>query len=215
MKVHVKNDRSIAAHIAQSLAGRIVSGEIPPGEHLRQDYLAAEFGASHVPVREAFSRLAAQGLVVIEPRRGVRVASLDPDAVLEVAEMRAVLEPLALRHAMSKIDDNDLDAARKHISTEVPNDNVSALEEVNRAFHLAIIEPCAMPRLLADIVDLHKASARHLFATWKQLGWQHRSDEEHRAILTAMEAGNVDVACRLLASHIASAGQALAQALRG
>lgn len=62
-----------AAQIAQTLAERIVSGQLEPGARLRQDHVAEEFGTSHVPVREAFRRLEAQGLAVSEPRRGVRV----------------------------------------------------------------------------------------------------------------------------------------------
>ncbi|WP_407818396.1 GntR family transcriptional regulator, partial [Staphylococcus aureus] len=61
---------TIAARISRTLADRIVRGELSPGERLRQDHIAAEFGASHVPVREAFRRLEAQGLAASIPRRG-------------------------------------------------------------------------------------------------------------------------------------------------
>lgn len=205
------DDRSVAGQIARALAARIVSGELPPGERLRQDHVAAEFGASHVPVREAFQRLEAQGLVVLEPRRGVRVAALDPAAVLEVAEMRAALEALALRHAISRID---LAAARRAVDDEAKAESVAGLEEANRRFHQALTTPCTMPRLLAGIADLHQASARHLFATWRRLDWRSRSGEEHRAIVAAVEAGQPDAACSLLTEHIVAAGRALAQALR-
>jgi DNA-binding GntR family transcriptional regulator len=69
-------EETLAVRISRILAERIVAGEIEPGTRLRQDHVAEEFGASHVPVREAFRRLEAQGLAVSEPRRGVRVASL-------------------------------------------------------------------------------------------------------------------------------------------
>ena len=62
-----------AAQIARALADRIISGTLEPGARLRQDHVAEEFGASHVPVREAFRLLEAQGLAKNEPRRGVRV----------------------------------------------------------------------------------------------------------------------------------------------
>ncbi len=80
---------TIAARISRILADRIIAGEIEPGIKLRQDHIAEEFETSHVPVREAFRRLEAQGLVVSEPRRGVRVASFDISEIREVAEMRA------------------------------------------------------------------------------------------------------------------------------
>ena len=92
-------DEPLAVKISHALAARIISGEIEAGARLRQDHIAEEFGASQVPVREAFRRLESQGLVESEPRRGVRVAGFSADEVREVAEMRAALEALALRHA--------------------------------------------------------------------------------------------------------------------
>ncbi len=98
-----KPDDTIAAKISRTLAERIVRGEFAPGERLRQDHIAEEFGASHVPVREAFRRLEAQGLAVSIPRRGVRVADFGLADVREVAEMRAALEVLALRNAIPNL----------------------------------------------------------------------------------------------------------------
>ena len=71
-----------------------------------------------------------------------------------------------------------------------------------------------MPRLNAAIADLHRASARHLFATWQSLDWQPRSDDEHRAILVAIEAGQRERACDLLSAHVLEAGHALAAILK-
>lgn len=82
-------DETHAARIARILADRIITGAIPPGTRLRQDHVATEFGASHVPVREAFRVLQSQGLVESEPRRGVRVSEFDVAELREVAEMRA------------------------------------------------------------------------------------------------------------------------------
>src|ERR1041384_6541301 len=89
-------DHSLSGRIATTLAERITSGALAPGSRLMQDHLAAEFGVSHMPVREAFRKLEAQGLVVSKPRCGVSVSLIDPAVVREVTEMRAVLEGLAL-----------------------------------------------------------------------------------------------------------------------
>jgi DNA-binding GntR family transcriptional regulator len=207
------DDRSLAGQIARALAAQIVSGALRPGERLRQDDIARAFRASHVPVREAFRRLDAQGLVVTEPRRGVRVARLDPADVLEVAEIRAALEVLALRHALPKLLPADLARAHAALESCVGRSEVADWEAANRRFHEAITSPCGLPRLIASIADLHSASARHLFATWQTLGWRPRSDDEHRAILEAVEARRGRTACELLASHVLDAGHALAAAL--
>ena len=203
------NDRSITGQIARALAHRIVAGVLAPGAPIRQDRVAEEFRASHVPVREAFRKLEAQGLVVSEPRRGVRVAPLDPATVMEVTEIRAALEVLALRHAMPKITEADLSAAGAAQSEGEASADISVWEAANRRFHRALLAPCAMPRLMASVDDLHQVSARFLFATWQELEWQPRSDDEHRVILARLRARNVDGAASALERHILAAGQAL------
>src|SRR5438105_8214570 len=129
------NDRSITGQIARVLAQRIVAGVLPPGVPIRQDRVAEEFRASHVPVREAFRKLEAQGLVIGEPRRGVKVASLDPAAVMEVTEMRAALEVLALRHALPKLTAADISAAADALAEGATSTDIAIWEAANRRFH--------------------------------------------------------------------------------
>jgi DNA-binding GntR family transcriptional regulator len=211
---NAEQDRSLAGQIARALATQIVSGALRPGERLRQDQIAQHFRASHVPVREAFRRLDAQGLVVTEPRRGVRVARLEASDVIEVTEMRAALEALALRHAFPNLQPADLEQAQEALEACVGETDVAVWEVANRRFHDAITAACAMPRLLAAIEDLHRVSARHLFATWQSLDWQPRSDDEHREILKAIREKRADDACRLVGEHVLDAGRALAAALK-
>ena len=168
---------------------------------MRQDHFAEEFGASHVPVREAFRRLEAQGLVVSEPRRGVRVASFDIAEVREVAEMRASLEVLALRHAAPHLTSAILDEAEAINRAGENAPDVRAWEEANKAFHRIILEPCNMPRLMATIDDLHAASARFLFSGFR-MEWEAPTDQDHRAILRALHEHQFDVAAATLARHV-------------
>jgi DNA-binding GntR family transcriptional regulator len=174
----IEMGQSVAGRITTVLAERIVSGVLAPGSRLMQDHVAEEFQASHVPVREAFRKLEAQGLLISKPRCGVRVSQLDPDMVIEVTEMRAVLEGLALHHALPRLGRADLDAAHQALVEGEASDQIAVWEAANRRFHLAITAPCGMSRLMASIGDLHRSDARFLFATWKQLDWQPRSDTE-------------------------------------
>jgi len=207
-------DGGIATSIARELAVRIVAGRLEPGEALRQDHVAVEFRTSHVPVREAFRRLEAQGLVVSVPRRGVRVAPLDPANVLEAAEMRAVLEPLALSHSLPRIGSADLEEAEEAIEADAAARDSLALEAANRRFHLALTSPCGMPRLCAVIADLQQASARAMAMMWRTLpDWQPRSADEHRGILDAVRRGQKAEAVALLSAHIREGGEALAARL--
>lgn len=192
---------TIAARIGRELAERIVRGEIAPGERLRQDHFAGEFGTSHVPVREAFRRLEAQGLAVSEPRRGVRVADFTLKDVREVAEMRAALEVLALRNAVPHLTPAILDAAEQATRDGDLAADVFAWEEANRRFHRLITAPCGMPRLMEAIDALHAVGSRFLFSAWRS-GWEQRTDHDHRAILTALRVGRGEEAAQILQRHV-------------
>lgn len=207
-------DQTLAARIARVLTDRIISGDLAPGSRLMQDHLALEFGASHVPVREAFRMLEAQGLAVNKPRCGVSVTAIDPGTVIEVTEMRAALEGLALHHALPRLTAANLEAARSALEAGEASDQIADWEAANRRFHLALTAPCGMPRLMASINDLHQSDARFLFATWKQLDWRQRSDKEHRGILYAVKRRNHERARLLLEAHIREAGKALVARLR-
>lgn len=192
---------TIAARISRTLAERIIAGGIAAGTRLRQDHVAEEFEASHVPVREAFRRLEAQGLVVSVPRRGVRVAGFSTEEIREVAEMRAALEVLALRQAAPHLTKAILDQADAATRDGDRAGDVHAWEKANRAFHRLILAPCNMPRLLKSIDDLQAASARFLFAGWKA-EWEAPTDRDHRAILAALRAGDTETAAFVLARHV-------------
>lgn len=210
----METTQTLAERISTRLAERIVSGALEPGVQLRQDQIGQEFDTSHVPVREAFRRLEAQGLVVSAPRRGVRVAPLDAAGIHEITEMRATLEALALQHALPLMTDSDLDAAKEALERGEASDDIAVWEDANRAFHNALIRPCAMPRLLATIEDLQRSSARFLFATWRDLDWQHRSEKEHLEILSAVVADDASHAIETLIRHVSAAGQALVSAVQ-
>src|SRR5215204_5694750 len=80
--------------VVTALRERILGGTVPPGERLVEGRLSDELGVSRMPVREALRKLAAEGLVTIEPRRGATVTSFSTDQVRELVEVRATLEGL-------------------------------------------------------------------------------------------------------------------------
>jgi len=193
---------TIATRIAGAIAEQIISGALAPNTPLRQDHVARQFGSSHVPVREAFRQLEAQHLVISIPRRGVRIAPLDAASVREIVEMRAALEVVALRHAASRMTPAHL--AKIELAL-IECDNAETLQDfeaANRAFHQALVTPCGMPRLLTSLDGLQLANSRLVFATARHAGWQPRSNQDHRLILQALRARNLDQACGLLARHI-------------
>ena len=193
---------TVAARITEAIAEQIIAGTLKPDAPLRQDHVAREFNSSHVPVREAFRQLEAQHLVVALPRRGVRVAPLDATAIREISEMRAALEVVALRHAVPKMTQAHLAKIEMAL---IEGDNAETLQEfeaANRAFHRALVAPCGMPRLLASLDGLQRANSRLVFAMARSAGWRPRSNQDHRLILQALRARNIEQACSLLARHM-------------
>jgi len=193
---------TVVARITEAIAEQIIDGTLKPDVPLRQDHVAREFNSSHVPVREAFRQLEAQHLVVALPRRGVRVAPLDATSIREISEMRAALEVVALRHTASRLTPAHL--AKIELAL-IEGDNAETLQEfeaANRAFHQALVTPCGMPRLLASLDGLQRANSRLVFAMAHSSGWRPRSNQDHRLILGALRARNVEQACSLLARHI-------------
>jgi DNA-binding GntR family transcriptional regulator len=193
---------TIAARITEAIAEQIIAGTLKPDAPLRQDHVAREFSSSHVPVREAFRQLEAQHLVVALPRRGVRVAPLDATAIREISEMRAALEVVALRHAVPKMSQAHLAKIEMAL---IEGDNAETLQEfeaANRAFHQALVAPCGMPRLLASLDGLQRANSRLVFAMARSAGWRPRSNQDHRLILQALRARDIEQASSLLARHI-------------
>lgn len=192
---------TISDTIYRALSRRIITGALTGGEKLRQDHIAREFDTSHVPVREAFLRLEAHGLAQSLPRRGMRVSELEPSEIREVVEMRVALEVLALTHAAPRIGAPELKAAEAARHACDAAQDMETWEEANRAFHRVILAPCAMPRLLASIDDLHIASARHLFAHWSRQ-WTPRPDKDHAMICTALARRDAAAACEILRRHL-------------
>ena len=193
---------TVAARIAEAIAEQIIVGALKPDAPLRQDHVAREFNSSHVPVREAFRQLEAQHLVVALPRRGVRVAPLDATAIREISEMRAALEVVALRHAAPRLTPAHLAKIELALIESENAETLQDFEAANRTFHQALVAPCGMPRLLASLDGLQRANSRLVFAMARTAGWRPRSNQDHRLILQALRARNLEQASSLLARHI-------------
>lgn len=204
---------SLPARIAAALANQIIRGSLRPGDRVRQDTVASEFKTSHAPVREAFRRLEARGLLVSRERRGTYVPLLDQASIVEITRMRTALEVLALRHAIPNLTQSDITSAKNAIIEAHDCHEISAWEEVNRRFHASLYAPCAMPRLLSSIDALHEARLRYMYATATVIHWIDRSDEEHLGIVNAIESRDVASACTLLEKHILDSGEVLVSAV--
>lgn len=182
----------------------IVRGELAPGARLHAGELAERLDVSPTPLREAFQRLAADGLVDVLPQRGARVAELSPTDAADIYELRLVLEPLALRQSLARTDDAHRDEVRAAFATfrEVREPFEKAL--AHNAFHRTLLSRCPSPWLLRFTAVLADHSLRYQVASVAggKGGARRRPHDEHRELLDAALAGDVDGAVALLEAHL-------------
>lgn len=193
---------TVAERIARVLGERIVSGELAPGIPLRQDSIAEEFDASHVPAREALQLLRTQGLAVSLPRRGMRVAPLEQASIQETIEIRAALETLALRLAAPRINAAAFERIELALAAGDKAETIVEWENANRVFHRELVSACRMPRLLAMLDDLQLANSRIIFSVTRSAGWRPGSSIAHRQIVDALKKRDYHTAASLLDAHI-------------
>ncbi len=208
--------RSIPAEIAVSLRQRILAGEFKAGEQLRQDALAADYGVSRIPVREALRRLEAEGLIAIEPHKGAVVAGLEPGEIRELFEMRAVLEAELIRLAVPRLTAADMaeaEAALNAYEAGLAADRVEDWGALNWRFHAALYRAADRGRWLETVQDLNAKTDRFIRLQLALTGALDRARSEHLAILTLARAGEADDAAALVRRHILEAGEGLSAAL--
>src|SRR5438445_7337116 len=137
--------QSLSAAVVERLTEKILSGELREGEQLRQDAIATEFQISRIPVREALSHLAAEGLITIVANRGAVVSALSPGEIMQLFETRAVLECYMLRCAIANMKEEDFQRAaeilRLYEQSLEHDSDVKSWGRWNWSFHSALYEP--------------------------------------------------------------------------
>jgi DNA-binding GntR family transcriptional regulator len=189
----------------------ILHGELAAGARLGEAELAERLGVSRTPVREALTRLAAEGLVEIVPNRGARVSSWTVTELQEVFDLRAALEPrltaLAVPHAATA-DVDALEALAEEMLTvgsPGPGQDLDAIVPLNRAFHgrlVALADHPAMAGALAGAI--HAPIVLRNFHAYDRASLR-RSLSHHLEIVAAVRAGDPEWAQAVMTAHIHNA----------
>ena len=149
---------TIADRICETLREAIVEGALPSGAALRQDELAARFGFSRMPIRDALRQLETEGLVTIHPTKGAFVAPMDAAEIREIYAIREVLETEALRLSCPWLTGETLQEAARLLDRIDAEPNAARWGALNAAFHSLLYSQCGNRRLL-DLIDAHHAAA--------------------------------------------------------
>lgn len=195
--------------IAGSLRTDIMQGKLASEEPLRQDEIAARFGVSKIPVREALIQLEGEGLVTFYPNRGAVVSRLSPAEVDEIFVMRVALETTALRRAIPRLTIANLGQAEEILDAIEQEQNVARWGDLNWEFHATLYAPAGLPRLMEWLETLHIHVARYLVIYLAGMDYQTASQEEHRKILSSCRYGDLEAATEHLTHHLQSASDHL------
>lgn len=208
-------DEPLTAVVARALRQDILDGEIPPGSRITQDAVAAKYGTSRSPVREALRELAAEGLVTIVPDVGARVTPLDADELIEVYLMREALEPIAVARAAMEATTEHLAQMRtalQHSESFAARGQTDAYLEADRQFHFLTFQFDGMPRLRRAIEGLWNTTNRHRATLRLVAERQEVGAIEHRLMLDAFERHAGEDAAQLQQIHVRRSRVFLTQA---
>jgi DNA-binding GntR family transcriptional regulator len=199
-----------------ALRAAIVRGDIAPEARLVESEISTNFEMSRGAVRTALIRLEEEGLVVREPHRGARVRKVSDDEAVEILQVRAVLEGLAVRMTAERID--DAGAARLQALLErhrelLEGGDLLGASDANADLHAALLELSGHGTARRLIRALNSQTVRYQYRTILIPGRPAASVAEHTAIVEAVVAGRADAAEAAMRSHLFNVAQAVQRAV--
>jgi DNA-binding GntR family transcriptional regulator len=212
--------------VYEAMRQAILTHVFKPGERLQVEEISLKLGVSLTPVRHALQQLATEGLIEIHPRSGTYVSSVSPEDIEETFEIRCALETLAAERAIERITLHQIEHLRKlleQLSKPVnTEDSLKEHERANFELHQTIIDASGSRRIaeLYDSLNAHIKIARiHNSERGPQTprDWDARLSEEqneHEAIVRALEQKDLPGVTAALRKHIYRAKDALVKSLR-
>ncbi|MBB5137261.1 DNA-binding GntR family transcriptional regulator [Thermocatellispora tengchongensis] len=199
--------------IADGLRASILSGELPPGSRIRQEEIAAQYGASRIPVRGALSILEADGLVRLVANSGAWVARFSRGECEEFYQIREHVEPLLLRASLPGLTPEILDRMDDLAEEMAHTGRAEHFLRLDREFH-ALSYSGARTVVLHEIVQRMWNMTHHYRLMFTQVFLEQRSTivhDEHRMLVRALREGDADQADLVVRGHIRRTRLQLAQ----
>ena len=190
-----------------------MSGKIKEGLPIRQDEIAGLFNVSKIPVREALKRLEAEGLVIFQRNRGAVVTEMSQFEIVQIFEVRALLEANAIKLSVPQMTAATFAAAQDYCDQFAAETDVAKWAELNWKFHSCLYEDANRPFMVGLIRSVNDRIERFLRIQLSLSAGQAVADQEHREILAACRAGDAQSASQLIHSHIMDACSSLLNSL--
>ena len=209
-------DTSLGEFVFERLRGAIREKRYQPGQRIREVEVAGWLGVSRTPVREAFRRLHADGILQLTPWRGAQVAELDRAQVVELYAIRRVLEGTAAGLAAENASKSEIGFLSELLKKErAAGPNPAVLAENNRLFHEALYGAAHNRYLLDSLNALADSLALLRSTTYEVPGRAKAARREHVAIADAIKRGDRKGAEKAARAHIAVAEKARLELLFG
>ena len=191
--------------VADQLKEAILNGEFLPGARLFQEELAARFGGSRLPVREALRTLQSEGLIVQRPNHGAWVTRLSMDECIEIYRIRERLEPMLIADSIERQNPDDLRAALALAEKMDAAETIDEYFTYDREFHLASYKSSQLLYLYSMVERLWNVTQYYRSAYTRLVddqGSRWILDHEHRLLADAIARRNVDDAQQLIETHV-------------
>jgi DNA-binding GntR family transcriptional regulator len=197
-------EESAGSRVARGLRDRLRTGAIPPGTVLSQSDIAAEYGVSRIPVRDALHVLSTEGLVDLAVT-GAVVTGLSIPELQELYELREAVEPVVTAIAVPNVGRAEV-ARMAALAERMESGEMSPGEwlEANARFHALIYERADRPRMVALTEQLRRLTDRYVYLHLDVIGDVEHLHEEHRLILAAVRRGDPREVAELTRLHLAT-----------
>lgn len=196
--------RTTPDRVVDTLREGILSGALQDGEELNQVALAEYFNVSRVPIREALRQLKAEGLVRQQAHRRAVVSALSIEHILELFDLRTLLEAYLLGRAMPNITADDVATLKGLLEQLDATTDHRQWLELNRRYHHRMYTPAGASYTLELADNIAARTSRYLYIYSRGQGIDRVSAaaDEHRQLLRAVGDGDTDAACELLREHV-------------
>ncbi len=202
---------TVQEYVLLELRRALGTGELKPGQPIRQEALAERLGVSRVPLREALKILEGEGRVIHQPHRGYQVPELSLSELHEVFWIRGILESQAVRLATAQLTEADIEriVVAQHAADTAALGDAHAMTTANREFHFAIFEGSRRDRLVQIIRNLWNATDAYRWVYYETHHNRERVRQEHREIVEALRRRDADRVISALDAHRAHAVESL------
>ena len=195
--------------VYERIRDEVISGRLMPNERLKVSDLAARYGTSTNPVREALQQLRGEGFVVIEPNRGARVRPIDENFVRDIIEIEVLIEPALTKWFVSIVDDADIERLEA-VQAEIEALNFADLAkhgQLDTKFH-QIIYDRHYNRHAAELWWKHREILRAISRRFPtSLSRRQSVIREHRELIERLKAQDAEGAAAVVARHVEGSGR--------